>query len=307
MAYWRNAADQRMMDYGHSDTCDTEGGLVGTGDIGPALEPIRDLFGPTEKSTFPPLQNRIWDQASSELMTPITSCSLPYSPMASEYAKHQSCFAVHDENQHYINSPTQSETLTAYPVFVQQQLSHQPLWEFEQQWSLEHIAPNVHCSCSPVFSSLAQLPQGRERSSSIGIKHIDGGLNDDETSDLASSQTDGVVSTEVESDAQLIYRALTSVLGHSMVVGEIYEWIEKNANKDPTPATAWRSSVRHNLSVNGVCENNLRFTFDRSIEHMAGFCQARPGSFFWEPQARTPLGPPFVRFQSGCSTNSAIS
>ena len=54
--------------------------------------------------------------------------------------------------------------------------------------------------------------------------------------------------------AKLIYRALMEAPKHQMVLKEIYEWISQNTDKarDPT-FKGWQNSVRHNLSMNGVC------------------------------------------------------
>lgn len=66
------------------------------------------------------------------------------------------------------------------------------------------------------------------------------------------SDEDG--SSSLEPYAQLIYRALKSVAGHAMVLKEIYEWFEKNTDKAKDPLSkGWQNSIRHNLSMNGVC------------------------------------------------------
>ena len=54
--------------------------------------------------------------------------------------------------------------------------------------------------------------------------------------------------------AKLIYRALMDAPGHQMVLKDIYEWIAQNTDKARDPAfKGWQNSVRHNLSMNGVC------------------------------------------------------
>ena len=54
--------------------------------------------------------------------------------------------------------------------------------------------------------------------------------------------------------AKLIYRALMAAPDHQMVLKDIYEWIAKNTDKARDPAfKGWQNSVRHNLSMNGVC------------------------------------------------------
>lgn len=65
--------------------------------------------------------------------------------------------------------------------------------------------------------------------------------------------TDGALSSEPY--AQLIFRALKSVPGHRMVLKEIYEWFEKNTDKaKDNSLKGWQNSIRHNLSMNGVCQ-----------------------------------------------------
>ena len=54
--------------------------------------------------------------------------------------------------------------------------------------------------------------------------------------------------------AKLIYRALMDAPEHQMVLKDIYEWIARNTDKARDPAfKGWQNSVRHNLSMNGVC------------------------------------------------------
>ena len=57
--------------------------------------------------------------------------------------------------------------------------------------------------------------------------------------------------------AKLIYRALMDAPEHQMVLKDIYEWIARNTDKARDPAfKGWQNSVRHNLSMNGVCFAN---------------------------------------------------
>ena len=53
--------------------------------------------------------------------------------------------------------------------------------------------------------------------------------------------------------ATLIYCALRSKPGHSMVLREIYDWFELNTEKNANPKDkGWQNSIRHNLSMNEV-------------------------------------------------------
>lgn len=57
--------------------------------------------------------------------------------------------------------------------------------------------------------------------------------------------------------AQLIFRALLSAPNHQMILREIYEWFRNNTDKAHDPqSTGWQNSIRHNLSMNGVSQNN---------------------------------------------------
>ena len=56
--------------------------------------------------------------------------------------------------------------------------------------------------------------------------------------------------------AKLIYRALMQAPGHRMVLRDIYEWFQKHTCKPKESGTnGWQNSIRHNLSMNQVCES----------------------------------------------------
>ena len=62
--------------------------------------------------------------------------------------------------------------------------------------------------------------------------------------------------------AKLIYRALMDAPEHQMVLKDIYDWIAQNTDKARDPAfKGWQNSVRHNLSMNGVCFANRNAQF----------------------------------------------
>ena len=45
-----------------------------------------------------------------------------------------------------------------------------------------------------------------------------------------------------------------SAPGNKMVLKEIYEWFENHTDKAKDPKSkGWQNSIRHNLSMNGVC------------------------------------------------------
>jgi hypothetical protein len=55
--------------------------------------------------------------------------------------------------------------------------------------------------------------------------------------------------------AQLIYRALLEAPGKTMILRDIYNWFKENTDKAADKETkGWQNSIRHNLSMNGVCE-----------------------------------------------------
>ena len=56
--------------------------------------------------------------------------------------------------------------------------------------------------------------------------------------------------------ATLIFYALLDAPEHRMVLKDIYEWFERNTDKARDPNNrGWQNSIRHNLSMNGVCSN----------------------------------------------------
>lgn len=58
--------------------------------------------------------------------------------------------------------------------------------------------------------------------------------------------------------AKLIYQALMDAPEHKLVLKDIYAWISENTDKAKDPAfKGWQNSVRHNLSMNGVCFRSL--------------------------------------------------
>jgi hypothetical protein len=69
--------------------------------------------------------------------------------------------------------------------------------------------------------------------------------------------------------AQLIYRALLEVPGHTMILRDIYAWFKDNTDKAHDKETkGWQNSIRHNLSMNGVSTSG---TNDIPVLTAAGF------------------------------------
>jgi len=58
--------------------------------------------------------------------------------------------------------------------------------------------------------------------------------------------------------AQLIYKALMSVHSRTMILGEIYQYFRENIPRfSKMRGKGWQNSIRHNLSMNGVCHPPL--------------------------------------------------
>lgn len=57
--------------------------------------------------------------------------------------------------------------------------------------------------------------------------------------------------------AQFIWNCLCEAPGNALPLGEIYNWfaVHTDKAKDKT-TTGWKNSIRHNLSMNGVCCHN---------------------------------------------------
>jgi hypothetical protein len=54
--------------------------------------------------------------------------------------------------------------------------------------------------------------------------------------------------------AQLIYRALLNAPNNTMVLRDIYTWFREHTDKaQEKDSKGWQNSIRHNLSMNGVC------------------------------------------------------
>lgn len=52
---------------------------------------------------------------------------------------------------------------------------------------------------------------------------------------------------------QLIYRAFMSREDHAMTLQELYQWMRDNTDRASAEDKGWQNSIRHNLSMNGVC------------------------------------------------------
>lgn len=70
-------------------------------------------------------------------------------------------------------------------------------------------------------------------------------------------KNDGIDDVGIDKEqpyAQLIYRALMEADNHTMILKDIYNWFKDNTDKAADKETkGWQNSIRHNLSMNGVC------------------------------------------------------
>lgn len=58
--------------------------------------------------------------------------------------------------------------------------------------------------------------------------------------------------------ARLIYEALMLAPGHRMMLRDLYEWFRLNTTKpQESGSNGWQNSIRHNLSMNKVCDTAL--------------------------------------------------
>lgn len=72
---------------------------------------------------------------------------------------------------------------------------------------------------------------------------------------------DGTIDKE-QPYAQLIYQALLQAPNNTMILRDIYDWFRRYTDKASASETkGWQNSIRHNLSMNGVCPLPSSVTF----------------------------------------------
>jgi len=215
-----------------------------------------DYVSPFSNSVFEGLPDITWDQTSPETTNPTTPSSPSYLPLpTTEYAPDvETCFTPGPEAQQYPTPRLLPKSHSPFELSIQHRLrgyQHRQGRQRSPQLVLERRITPYHRSCDPCISS--SLATKREHSPGMGLDFTVGD-DDDGTPDPQLDDTDGDATAGSEPYAQLIYRALKSVPGHSMVLKDIYEWFEKNTDKPQTSTSAkgWQNSIRHNLSMNGV-------------------------------------------------------
>lgn len=218
-----------------------------------------DYASPFSSGTFDELPDITYDQTSPNTTNPTTPSSPSYShfsPNPNPASSFRPGKTPGEGDKNYTNPrllPKQNSTLAMALQHRLQGHSHSKSSEPSPRRSIEDRAAFSQSSASCAAPSLSAK---RERSSD-GPLDANFGVEDDEcTPDPPFDETDGDgdIAAGSEPYAQLIYRALKSVPGHSMVLKDIYEWFEKNTDKPQTSTSAkgWQNSIRHNLSMNGV-------------------------------------------------------
>lgn len=97
-----------------------------------------------------------------------------------------------------------------------------------------HPSPNIRVRIGPVTNSRTDTGNSK--------------LYSDEEEDLISHKP----------YAKLIYEALLAMPGHKMMLKDIYEWFQRNTTKpQESGSNGWQNSIRHNLSMNKVCNEVL--------------------------------------------------
>lgn len=215
-----------------------------------------DYASPFSNGVFEGLPDITWDQTSPGTTNPTTPSSPSYPPLpTTEYATDvETSFTSGQEAQQYPTPRLLPKSHSPFELSVQHRLRpfdhRQGRWRSPQS-VLERGFTPYHRSCDPFISS--SLATKREYSPDSGLDFTLAG-DDEGTPEPQFDDTDGDAMAGSEPYAQLIYRALKSVPGHSMVLKDIYEWFEKNTDKPQTSTSAkgWQNSIRHNLSMNGV-------------------------------------------------------
>ena len=117
-------------------------------------------------------------------------------------------------------------------------------------------------SCSSTIASSPSYKIQLRYSANPSVEPMDhyDGFNDGVINMEEDSEGDGGLNSEPY--ARLIWRALKSAPEHKMVLKEIYDWVARNTDKSKDPISkGWQNSIRHNLSMNGVCGRTVPFSF----------------------------------------------
>ncbi|KAF2822414.1 hypothetical protein CC86DRAFT_396670 [Ophiobolus disseminans] len=103
-----------------------------------------------------------------------------------------------------------------------------------------HIKSESHCGYSSPYSDMTRASTPDEPSK---YPHDMMGVDDEDAIDKEQPY------------AQLIFQALRSAPGHTMILRNIYDWFQTHTDKAAASETkGWQNSIRHNLSMNGAFE-----------------------------------------------------
>lgn len=191
------------------------------------------------------------------------------------YSEYSDAFSVGSDAdlKPVLQATTQPSTSSPYMNRSQHRQSHLAMTNYpqanrsvlsipRQEYSSLYPESELYQNCLIAPRLQPSTPLKNESSATNSPSIINNYEYDSSTAVGFDDGSDAEGSVNAEPYAQLIYRALKSVPGHGMVLKEIYDWFEKNTDKARnTSSKGWQNSIRHNLSMNGVC---IRYPFNFS-------------------------------------------
>ena len=161
--------------------------------------------------------------------------------------------------------PPSAYSIDPLKHFTQPSVASYGTLQFEPSTFSSVESPNLYSNQarfqthSPVLSRPVSRSSKADMASAITLGDMDNYEVVSNTPGVPADESDGDASASSEPYAQLIYRALKSVPDHRMILKDIYEWFEKNTDKAKNKdQKGWQNSIRHNLSMNGVCGHSLQ-------------------------------------------------
>lgn len=114
--------------------------------------------------------------------------------------------------------------------------------DYEHQYAT-NIKVKDHCGCDSPYST---------NTTRCSTPHDDSPMT---PHDLKNEYGEEDPIDKEQPYAQLIYRALLEAPGKTMILRDIYSWFKEHTDKAADKETkGWQNSIRHNLSMNGVCK-----------------------------------------------------
>lgn len=149
--------------------------------------------------------------------------------------------------------------------------THSSTFQSVQTWSTHQVYPRVsdaQCEHTRTFDVVPVLPYAPNPTSypQTQYQYLDEGHVGSPWSSSSDFTCNKAIPSIEEDDealddkpyAILIYEALMQAPGHRMHLRDIYEWFRHNTSKAQDPGSSgWQNSIRHNLSMNKVCEKSL--------------------------------------------------